>query len=688
MKPGTATVGGLVLPMLLAWTALAGDTGARPLKELPYTPGLDPSALDRSVDPCDDFYQYACGGWIANNPIPPDRASWNVYSKLANDNLQYLWGILQAASDPNADRDPVQRQIGDYFAACMDTDAIDARGSKPLAPILTDISRLKSRDQLAPLVARLHDEMSNGDLLFGYTALPDFEHTETMIGTFFSGGTGLPERDYYLSDEPEMREARQRYEQHIAVMLTLIGESQRSARQSARRILEFETHLATAQLSATDRQDLTQLNHPMDGKALQAAAPGFDWLAYLRLRSPATLERVNVTEPEFMAEIGRLLRQTPLAHLRAYLRWSYLRGHAEMLARPIADEAFAFNSGFLHGVREQPPRWRTCVTMADKDLGEALGREFVARTFTPSTRQQAMAMIESIESVMRQRIEQADWMSRPTKDQALAKLAGIRNKIGHPETWRDYSPVEIDREDYFGNRVAAAAFEEARQMGMTGRPVDPDEWFMTPQTVNAFYDPQRNEMNFPAGVLQPPLFDMRIDAAPRWGNTGETMGHELVHAFDDTGRHFDADGNLVDWWTAEDAAEFERRTQCLVDQYGSYTVIDDVKLNSRLTLGEDIADLVGTTLAYVGWKLATEGEPLEARDGLSPEQRFFVGNAQWACGAVTDQHARVKARTSIYAPLRYRINGVVVNMPEFSRAFQCTQGDTLHKPEGEVCKIW
>jgi len=353
-----------------------------------------------------------------------------------------------------------------------------------------------------------------------------------------------------------------------------------------------------------------------------------------------------------------------------------------MLPRAIADESFSFNSTYLYGVKEEPPRWLTCVSRVDEDLGEALGREFVARNFSATTRQDAVEMIEIVQQVMRQRIEQLDWMSEATKKRALEKLATMRNKVGYPERWRDYSSVVIDRGDYFGNRVRAVAFEESRLLARIGKPVDPDEWQMTPQTVNAYYDWFRNDMNFPAGILQPPLFDLSIDAAPSWGNTGMTIGHELIHGFDDTGRHFDARGNLVDWWTPADAAEFNQRSQCLVDQYATYTFVDDIKVNSKMTLGEDIADLAGTILAYLGWKVATEGQALESRDGLTPDQRFFVGGAQWACGHETEERSRVLARVSAHSPLRHRVNGVMVNMPEFARAFQCREGDALYrKPE-------
>ena len=684
-----------MVPLLSAALLVAGGgsgdamaDGEGPLAALPYTPGLDVAAMDRSVDPCEDFYQYSCGGWIRAHPIPPDKSGWDVYSKLADDNLRYLWGILQQAADASLERDANTRRIGDYFAACMDTETIDALGTEPLAPVFSEIDAVRSRDELAGLVARLHSGTGNWDVLFSYMGLQDFEDSQRFIGTFFSGGLGLPERDYYLQHDEKTQETRRRYEEHVARMFELTGWSPREARHGARRVLRFETSLAEATLPLVDQQDPTQINHPMTAQQLEREAPGFDWVRYMELRPPTTLHRVNVTEPAFAKRVGELLRDRPLAEIKAYLRWSYLRGVARTLAKPIADESFAFNSSYLFGVKEQPPRWRTCVERTDEDLGESLGQVFVARNFGPDQRRKALEMIEVIQGVMGERIRELDWMSEPTRQRALAKLAAIRNKVGHPEMWRDYGPVGIDREDHFGNRTRAIAFEEQRRLARIGQPVDPYEWDMTPQTVNAYYDWLRNEMNFPAGVLQPPLFDISIDAAPSWGNTGATVAHELTHAFDDAGRHFDATGSLTDWWTAEDAKEFERRTQCLVDQYGEYVVVDDIRLNSKLTLGEDIADLAGMVLAYLGWKSVTEGVELEAREGLTPEQRFFVGNAQWACGHETGERARLLARTDPHSPLRYRVNGVVVNMPAFAEAFGCKAGDALYKKPEEACRIW
>ncbi|MFZ9087094.1 MAG: M13-type metalloendopeptidase [Steroidobacteraceae bacterium] len=397
---------------------------------------------------------------------------------------------------------------------------------------------------------------------------------------------------------------------------------------------------------------------------------------------------MNATEPAFLTEVARVIDDTAIGDLRNYLTWSFLRAHARWLSTPLADESFAFNYGYLFGIQEQPPRWKTCVRGVDEDLGEALGKEFVSRTFAGETREAAARMIGTIQEVMRERISNLDWMGDSTRAKALEKLEAMRNKVGHPERWRDYTALLIEPGDYFGNRSRAAAFEQRRLLARIGQPVDPDEWSMTPQTVNAYYDWMRNEMNFPAGVLQPPLFDLSIDVAPAWGNTGATIGHELIHGFDDAGRHFDAAGNLKDWWSEADAAAFESQAQCLRDQYAEYVVVDDIRINSELTLGEDIADLGRLTLAYIGWRIATEEESLTEVDGLTPDQRFFVGNAQWACGHQTDERARVLARTDPHSPLRYRVNGVMVNLPEFQEAFECQTGDRMYRSPEQMCRIW
>ncbi len=661
---------------------------AMPLAALPYSPGLDPDSMDRDIDPCDDFFRYSCGGWVRHNPIPADRAAWDVYRKLADENLRYLWGLLESASDPDAERDATHRLIGDYYAACMDTGRIEARGTTPLAPAFAAIDAIHTREALARVLADLHAVGANGALFFEFTSLPDFDDSGQVVGMFFAGGLGLPDRDYYLSTETRMQQARDRYREHVRRMLQLAGSDPAKSAVQAEAVLRVEIALAAATLTRLEQRDIKNLSHAMSISELASKAPGFDWSGYLEARGVTHRDRLNVTEPAFLAAVARLSHDAPFEDLRAYLRWSYLRSHAEVLSSAFLDEHFEFNGRYLLGIEKQAPRWRRCVEDVDAAVGEALGRIFVQNTFSPDTRRLAAEMIRTIQSMMAARIRQLDWMTDATKEVALQKLAAIRNKIGHPDRWQDYGELVIRRDDYFGNRVRSTAFENARRLSQIGGPPDPDEWEVTPQTVNAWYEPLRNEMLFPAGVLQPPLFDARIDAAPSWGNTGMTIGHELVHAFDETGRNLDPQGNMVDWWTPPDEEAFEQRAQCIVAQYSRYAVVDDVRLNAHLTRREDIADLTGTILAYLGWKAVTSGQRLESRDGLTPEQRFFVGAAQWACGHETEQRARARAVNGVHSPLRFRVNGVFVNMPEFAEAFQCKAGRAMVKRPEEICRIW
>lgn len=689
------------LLMLVVWV-LAGSAAAQPavspapatgttaaegpLTTFPYTPGLDPLAMDRAADPCVDFYQYACGGWMTRNPIPADQSGWNVYAKLAEDNRRYLWGVLDDLARRTAGRSSPQQKIGDYFAACMDETAIAGRGATPLRPIMARIAALRSLRDLPPLLAALTVGDTDDGVLFGFGANQDFEDSRQVIAFADAGGLGLPDRDYYLNDDERSRSLRAKYLAHVARMLALAGDAPADAERNAATIMAFETALATASLSKVDRRDPYKIAHRMDRHGVQALTPAFDWTAYLTALRLTGVRTFNVTEPAFFRALDRELATRSLDDLRAYLRWHVLRSNARYLSPPFVDENFDFYSRTLRGVPELRPRWKRCVALVDGQLGEALGREYVRRSFPPALKMRALHMTQQIEKAMADDIRQLDWMSPATKRNALAKLHAVANKIGYPDKWRNYGPVRIARDDFYGNVVRARAFEARRQLAKIGKPVDRLEWGMTPPTVNAYYDPQLNDINFPAGVLQPPLYDPKMDAAPNYGNTGGTIGHELTHGFDDSGRQFDAAGNLKDWWTPADAAGFEARAQCIVEQFAQYTVIDDVRINSKLTLGEDVADLGGTILAWMAWKAETAGADLAPIGGLSAEQRFFVGFAQWACENQRPENARLLAITDAHSPSRWRVNGVVANMPEFERAFACRSGQPM-APQTR-CRVW
>ncbi|HET8725678.1 MAG TPA: M13 family metallopeptidase [Anaeromyxobacteraceae bacterium] len=668
---------------LLALALLAPD---RPFAELPYTPGLDVAAMDRSADPCVDFYAFSCGGWKKRNPIPPDQSSWSVYAKTATENHQFLWGLLEAAAArPDAERTPEERKVGDFFHACMDEATVEAAGLRPVAGDLAAIDALRSKAAIPALVARLH-LFVDGGMLFGFGSAQSFDDSDQVVAWISAGGLGLPDRDYYLKDDPRSKELRKAYEKHVAATLRLSGLPERKAAEGARTVLRIETALARASLTKVERRDPRKIWHPTPTADLTGKGRAFGWKDYLALSGAPPADWVNVSEPAFLAELDRQLAKEPLSAWKTYLRWHLVRAASPYLSTPFQKASFGFYAATLRGAKELAPRWKRCVRWTDAGLGEALGQVFVTKVFPPSAKADAERLVRLVQEAMAKRIDALDWMEPATRKAAHEKLAAMRNKIGYPDRWRDYSAVVVKRDDLAGNVARASAFETRRQLAKIGKPVDRGEWGMTPPTVNAYYDSSMNDMNFPAGVLLPPLWDPRMDLAPGYGNTGGTVGHELIHGFDDEGRQFDAKGNLRDWWTEADGREFEKRAACVSDQYGQYVVVDDVKINSKLTLGEDIADLAGVLLAWDAWKLATAGQTLEPRDGLTPDQRFFVGFAQWVCANERPEDMRVRAATDPHSPPVWRVNGVVPNVPEFAKAFSCKAGQPMVREN--VCRIW
>jgi putative endopeptidase len=670
--------------------AFAADAPAnaadRPYDALPYTPSLDVSAMDRSADPCEDLYTYACGGWQKSNPIPSDRATWSVYGKLYEDNQHYLWGVLEAAAKGGAGRTPSAQKIGDYFAACMDTDAIEKAGIAPLRPDLDRIAALSDRDALGAMLGELHERTGSGDIFFGPQVQQDAQDASKQIAGIVAGGLGLPDRDYDVKDDPKSVETREHYVAHVARVFTLLGDTPQVAQANAATVMRIETALAKASLTQVDKRDPYKIYHRETLASLQKMAPELDWAAYFKAGGLQPEPWLNVEEPEFMKELNARLKDAKLADLQAYLRWSVAAAAAPYLSGEFANEDFAFNRAYLRGVEADEARWKKCVGWIDRDLGEALGKEFVAHVFPAEMKAKTVQMTDQIEAAMKTRIQQLDWMSQDTKAQALEKLAAMRNKVGYPEIWRDYTALSVTPADFFGDVSRALAFESRRQAAKIGKPVDHGEWGMSPPTVNAYYNPQMNDINFPAGVLQPPLYDPKMDDAPNYGNTGGTIGHELTHGFDDQGRQFDAQGNLKDWWTPDDGKAFEERAACISDQYAQYVIVDDIKINSKLTLGEDVADVGGLVLAWMAWKAETVDKKLEDRDGMTPEQRFFVGYAQWACENDRPENLRVKALTDPHSPGKYRVNGLVVNMPEFEKAFSCKAGSPMAAVKR--CRVW
>jgi putative endopeptidase len=652
---------------------------------LPYRPSLDVTAMDRTTDPCADFYQYSCGGWKKANPIPPDRTSWGRYGQLYEDNLVLLRSILERAATAK-NRDSVDRKIGDYYGSCVDQARVNRLGLTPIRQQLDSIAAVKSGPDLVPVVAHLQMEDLGGEILFGPGSIQDPDDSDKQIAAVDQGGLGLPDRDYYTKDDAKSKENRERYVEYAQKIFGMLGDSPAQAKTNAETVMRIEMALAKASQTRTERRDPYKIMHKMSPADQAALTPNWNWDAYWKALNPPPFQVVNVLSPDFMKQLNTILAAESVDKWKNYLRFHIANLNAPYLSDEFSTAHFEFYQRYLRGAQEQEPRWKRCVEFVDQRLGEALGQAYVKEVFSPELKASTLHMLEEIEKAMELRINQLDWMSPTTKQQALVKLHAIRNKIGYPDKWRDYSSVEIKADDFAGNVRHATIFEARRQLNKIGRPTDRGEWDITPPTVDAYYNPQVNDINFPAGVLQPPLYDAKMDDAPNYGDTGGTIGHELTHAFDDEGSQFDAKGNLKNWWTPDDQKKFEERTKCVDDQYSQYVSVDDVHLNGKLTLGENVADLGGEILAYIAWKDATKNLKLETKDGLTPDQRFFVGFAQWDCANERPEQLREWAVTNPHSPAKYRINGVVVNMPEFEAAFSCKSGQPMVSER--VCKVW
>ena len=681
----------LLLILALSLAMVQTLAAQSPPPALPYSPSFDVSSMDKSVDPCLDLYHYSCGGWQKKNPIPPDQTSWSVYAKLYQDNLVFLRGMLEQAGDTSQARNALTQKIGDFYAACVDEAAVEKRGFSPIAADLDVVAHLKSAKELTSLVAQFQSRYFRytlGGILFSAGSSQDPDDSETEIADLDQGGLGLPDRDYYTKDDKKSKETRERYVQHVQKVFELIGDTPAVAAKNAAAVMHMETEMAKASLTRVERRDPHKLVHKMKLADLAQLAPNFDWAEYYREMQYPEFKILNVDAPDFVKELNMLLASEPLENWKSYLRFHIADETSQYLSSKFVEENFDFYRKYLRGAKEMQPRWRRCVQYVDFNLGEALGQVYVARVFSPELKGSTLDMVKGIEDAMGERIRGLDWMSPETKQQALTKLAGIRNKIGYPDKWRDYSSVKIVRDDFAGDIERAHQFEIRRDINKIGKPVDHGEWDISAPTVDAYYNPQMNDINFPAGVLQPPLYDPKMDDAPNYGNTGGTIGHELTHGFDDEGSQFDAKGNLKDWWSKEDREKFDARTKCVDDQYSSYVSVEDVHVNGKLTLGENVADLGGEILAYMAWKDANKDKNLQPIDGLTPEQRFFVGFAQWDCANERPEDLRVSAMTDPHSPALYRINGVVVNMPEYSEAFHCKTGQPMVKPAANVCKVW
>ena len=665
-----------LISITLGSTALAQNNSAK------SQPVLDVQSMDTSVDPCTDFFAYSCGGWMKKNPIPPDQSSWSVYSKLEDDNKAILREILESAATPAPDRDATKQKIGDYYAACMDEKAINAAAIKPLQPVLDQIQQLRSHRAIADIAA----VMVYNNALFRFRSDQDFKDSTQVIAEVDQGGIGLPDRDYYLKTDAASVEIRKKYIAHLQKMFALLGDKPGLASEEAQTVVRIETALAKASLTRVERRDPPKLYHKMTVEQLIALSPSFRWKTYFSKVGLPSLETLNVETPEFFKALNTELTNETLASWKIYLRWHLINANAPFLSSDFVNADFDFYGKTLQGAQQLEPRWKRCVGYVDNDLGEALGQVYVKKNFSPEAKQRAQKMVKEIEDAMGQDIESLSWMTPTTKQSALEKLHAVANKVGYPDKWRDYGTLTIARDDEMGNVLRAREFEFHRQLAKIGKPVDRGEWEMTPPTVNAYYDPQLNDINFPAGVLQPPLFDVNSDAAPNFGETGSTIGHELTHGFDDEGRQFDANGNLRDWWTADDAKAFDQRASCISDQYSQYVILDDIKINGKLTLGEDVADLGGVILAHMAWQEDTKNQTLEPLEGFTPEQRFFIAYGQSWCSDTRDETKRLRATIDPHSPDKYRANGVVSNLPEFQEAFHCKAGAPMVRENR--CRVW
>ena len=678
----------MTVAMVLVAAAMMADTGlrgsAKPAGDTGYW-GFDTANLDKTCKPCDDFYQFAMGGWMKSNPIPPEYSTWGSFSQLLDKNQQNLRQILEAAEKQKTAAGSNEQKIGDFYASCMDTEAIEAAGTKPIDAELARIAAMKNSADLQTEAARLQSE--GVGVLFRFSANQDAKDSSQVVGAAWQGGLGLPEREYYLKQDDKSKQLRDAYVKHVAKMFELLGDSSDTAATEATTVLDMETHLAEASMKNTDLRDPDKTYHRMKLADLEAMTPEFNWESYFQALGHPGLKEINVGQPDFFKALDSQLTATPLAAWKIYYRWHVLNSAAPALPGRFVDEEFEFRGKTLTGAKEIQPRWKRCTQATDRALGEALGQVYVEKYFPPEARAHALVMVHNLISALHDDLQTLPWMSPETRAQATAKLEAFAVKIGYPDKWRDYSALKIDRDSYLANQRRASVFEFERRLSKIGQPVDRTEWGMTPPTVNAYNNSSMNEIVFPAGILQPPFYDPKADDAVNYGGMGAVIGHEITHGFDDHGSEFDGHGDLKNWWTPDDLKNFKERAACVQTQFDNYVVDGDLHENGKLVLGESIADLGGLAISYAAYEKSLEGHPRPpVRDGFTPEQRFFLGWAQVWGANDRPEYERLMANTNPHPLPRFRGNGPLSNMAEFAKAFGCKKGDAMVREQ--VCKIW
>jgi putative endopeptidase len=650
--------------------------------------GFDLTNLDRSVPPCDDFFKFADGGWIKAHPIPPAYPRWGTFDQLRDNNEEILHQILEeAAKDKTAAPGSNLQKIGDFYASCMDEAGIEAAGAKPLDAEFQRIAALKNMEDLQAEVARL--QRVGVRALFRFDSAQDYKDSTQVIAVARQGGLGLPDRDYYTKNDEKSKQLRADYLQHVTNMFKLLGDSDTTAAAEAKTVTAIETSLAKSSMTRVESRNPDNTYHKMQVAEASQITPHFAWASFLDGVGAPRVADLNIAQPDFFKEMDVVLVGVPLEDWKIYLRWHLVHSAAPALSSKFVEENFSFYGRKLQGTQEILPRWRRCVQSTDQQLGEALGQFYVQRAFPPEAKAKAVAMVKNLMAALRDDLATLDWMSPETRKQATVKLDAIMIKIGYPDKWRDYSAYRVDRGPYIENVRRGSAFAVAHDMSEIGKPVDRTEWGMTPPTVNAYYNSSMNEIVFPAGILQPPFYDPNRDDAMNYGGIGAVIGHEMTHGFDDQGAKFDAQGNLKNWWTAEDLANFKARGDCIQKQFDSFEVEPGLHENGKLVEGESIADLGGLTIAYAALQKSMEGRPAPPEiDGFTPEQRFFLAFAQIWAGSERAEYARMIVATNPHPLNRFRTNGPLSNMPSFAKAWGCSENSPMPRAEALRCRIW